>query len=79
MGAPFFVLPGMMGGPVLPAPFFPGIEHGYISTESCILANLPMKPGLSLTWYAGTGRINLDDETNRLHLRPNRFQRFTPA
>jgi len=42
------------------------IEQGYISTTSCILANLSMKLGRSLTWDPQAGRIANDDEANRL-------------
>jgi predicted dehydrogenase len=42
------------------------IEQGYISTASCILANLSMKVGRSLTWDAASGQIAGDEEANRL-------------
>ena len=42
------------------------IEQGYISTAACILANLSMKLGRSLTWDAEKGRIVNDDEANKL-------------
>lgn len=48
------------------------IEQGYISTTSCILANLSMKLGRSLAWDAANGRIAGDDEANRLLRRPYR-------
>jgi predicted dehydrogenase len=48
------------------------IEEGHISTASCILANLSMKLGRSLTWDAKTQRIVGDDEANRLLQRPYR-------
>jgi predicted dehydrogenase len=48
------------------------IEQGYISTTSCILANLSMKLGRTLTWDAQNGRIASDDEANRLLRRPYR-------
>ena len=38
------------------------IEQGYISTASCILANLSMKLGRSLTWDAAKHQIANDDE-----------------
>ena len=41
------------------------IEEGYISSASCILANLSMEVGRSLTWDAEAGRIVGDDEANR--------------
>jgi predicted dehydrogenase len=48
------------------------IEEGYISTSSCILANLAMQLGRTLTWDAQTGRVVGDDEANRLLTRPYR-------
>lgn len=42
------------------------IEQGYISTTSCILANLSMKIGRSLEWDAANGRIAGDEEANKL-------------
>ncbi len=41
------------------------IEQGHISTASCILANLSMELGRSLTWDAGAGRVKGDEEANR--------------
>ena len=48
------------------------IEQGYISTATCILANLSMKLGRSLTWDAGKGMVAGDDEANGLLRRPYR-------
>jgi predicted dehydrogenase len=48
------------------------IEEGHISTASCILANLSMALGRSLTWDAATQRIVADDEANRRLRRPYR-------
>ena len=48
------------------------IEQGYISTASCILANLSMKLGRSLAWDAAQGRIKNDDDANQLLSRPYR-------
>lgn len=48
------------------------IEQGHISTASCILANMSMQLGRSLTWDAGKQRIVGDDEANRLLRRPYR-------
>jgi predicted dehydrogenase len=48
------------------------IEQGNISTSACILANLSMQLGRSLTWDAQQGRIARDDEANRLLRRPYR-------
>jgi predicted dehydrogenase len=41
------------------------IEQGYISSACCILANLSMRLGRSLTWDAEKGRVVGDDEANR--------------
>jgi hypothetical protein len=48
------------------------IEQGYISTASCILANLSMKLGRELAWDAENGRIANDEEANKLLHRPYR-------
>jgi predicted dehydrogenase len=48
------------------------IEQGYISTASCILANLSMKLGRSLTWNPATGKVDGDEEANGLLRRPYR-------
>jgi len=48
------------------------IEQGYISTASCILANLSMKLGRSLTWDENSGKVVGDEEANRLLRRPYR-------
>jgi predicted dehydrogenase len=48
------------------------IEEGYISTTSCILANLSMKLGRSLTWDAAAGQVVGDQEANLLLRRPYR-------
>jgi predicted dehydrogenase len=48
------------------------IEQGYISTACCILANLSMKLGRSLTWDPAKGRVIGDEEANRLLRRPYR-------
>jgi predicted dehydrogenase len=42
------------------------IEQGHMSTASCILANMSMKLGRSLSWDAANGRIAADEEANRL-------------
>ena len=42
------------------------IEEGYISTTSCILANLSMQLGRTLTWDPKAGLVIGDDEANRL-------------
>jgi predicted dehydrogenase len=41
------------------------IEQGYISTASCILANMSMKLGRSLAWDPAKGQIHEDEEANR--------------
>jgi predicted dehydrogenase len=48
------------------------IEQGHISSASCILANLSMQLGRSLTWDAAKGEVVHDDEANRLLRRPYR-------
>jgi predicted dehydrogenase len=48
------------------------IEQGYISTSSCILANLALKLGRTLTWDPRAGRVVGDEEANRLLSRPYR-------
>ena len=42
------------------------IEEGYISTASCILANLSMKLGRSLAWDADKQQVVGDDDANKL-------------
>jgi predicted dehydrogenase len=48
------------------------IEQGYISTASCILANLSMKAGRTLTWDAKEQQVAGDEEANKLLRRPYR-------
>lgn len=48
------------------------IEQGHISSASCILANLSMRLGRSLTWDPATHRVVGDDEANQLLCRPYR-------
>jgi predicted dehydrogenase len=48
------------------------IEEGYISTASCILANMACKLGRTLTWDPEKGQIVADEEANRLLRRPYR-------
>jgi hypothetical protein len=48
------------------------IEQGYISTSSCILANLSMKLGRALRWDPAKQEVVGDDEANRLMHRPYR-------
>ena len=48
------------------------IEQGYISSASCILANISMQLGRSLTWDPLKGEVVHDDEANKLLRRPYR-------
>jgi len=48
------------------------IEEGHISSACCSLANISMQLGRTLTWDAERGRIDGDDEANRLLRRPYR-------
>ena len=48
------------------------IEQGYISATSCILANLSMQLGRSLTWDHAKGLVVGDAEANKLLRRPYR-------
>ena len=48
------------------------IEQGYISTTSCILANLSMRTGRTLAWDPQKGCVIGDADANRLLARPYR-------
>jgi len=48
------------------------IEEGYISTATCILANLSMKLGRTLAWDGAKGRVIGDEEANQWLRRPYR-------
>jgi predicted dehydrogenase len=48
------------------------IEQGHISTASCILANLSMQLGRSLTWDPEKHQVVGDDEATKLLRRPYR-------
>jgi Oxidoreductase family, C-terminal alpha/beta domain len=48
------------------------IEEGYISTATCILANLSCKLGRTLTWDPQIQKVVGDDEANGLLARPYR-------
>jgi predicted dehydrogenase len=48
------------------------IEQGYISTASCIMANLSMKLGRTLKWDAAGQKVVGDEEANRMLHRPYR-------
>ncbi len=55
------------------------IEEGFISTATCILANLSMQLGRALAWDSQTGQVSGDDEANRLLSRPYRGPWVHPA
>jgi predicted dehydrogenase len=55
------------------------IEEGYISTASCILANLAMKTGRTFEWDALNQRVVGDDEANRLLARAYRHPWVHPS
>jgi predicted dehydrogenase len=48
------------------------IEQGHISTASCILANIALQLGRTLTWDPEKHQVIGDDEANRLLARPYR-------
>ena len=48
------------------------IEQGHISTASCVLANMALKLGRTLTWDPATHRVVGDAEATRLLCRPYR-------
>lgn len=48
------------------------IEEGYISTTSCILANLALEVGRTLHWDPEAGQVVGDEEANQLLARPYR-------
>jgi len=48
------------------------IEEGHISSASCILANVAMGLGRTLTWDAAKHQVVGDEEANRLLRRPYR-------
>jgi predicted dehydrogenase len=55
------------------------IEQGYISTASCILANLSMKLGRSLKWDPVKQMVIGDSEANKLLKRPYRSPWVHPS
>ncbi len=55
------------------------IEQGHISTASCILANMSMKLGRTLTWDPAKHRIVGDEVANKLLRRPYRKGYTHPA
>jgi predicted dehydrogenase len=55
------------------------IEQGFISTSSCILANLALQLGRTLTWDSQAGRVVGDEEANRLLSRPYRSPWLHPT
>jgi predicted dehydrogenase len=48
------------------------VEEGHISSASCILANIALQLGRTLTWNAESQLVVGDDEANRLLRRPYR-------
>ena len=48
------------------------ISEGYISSASCILANIAMETGRTLRWNADQQRVIGDDQANQLLARPYR-------
>ncbi|MBN1123379.1 MAG: Gfo/Idh/MocA family oxidoreductase [Sedimentisphaerales bacterium] len=48
------------------------IEQGYISSASCILANLSMQLGRTLAWDPKAGKVIDDEQANRMLTRPYR-------
>ncbi|RYD63479.1 MAG: gfo/Idh/MocA family oxidoreductase, partial [Verrucomicrobiaceae bacterium] len=48
------------------------IEQGHISSSACVMANLSMQLGRSLTWDSGKNLVVGDDEANQLLSRPYR-------
>ena len=48
------------------------IGQGHISTTSCILANIALQLGRTLSWDAANGQVVGDEEANRLLRRPYR-------
>jgi predicted dehydrogenase len=55
------------------------IEQGYLSTAACILANISMGLGRSLTWDAAANRVVGDEQANKLLRRPYRSPWKHPA
>ena len=48
------------------------LEQGLISTTACILANLSMQLGRSLTWDPDSQQVASDEQANELLQRPYR-------
>jgi predicted dehydrogenase len=55
------------------------INEGCISTAACVLANLSLQLGRSLTWDAEKGQVAGDEEANRLLARPYRAPWIHPV
>lgn len=55
------------------------IEQGYISTASCVMANMAMQLGRTLAWDPVKNEVIGDDEANRLLRRPYREPWNHPA
>jgi hypothetical protein len=55
------------------------IAEGYISTTSCLLANVSLQLGRTLTWDPQGGKVLGDEEANRRLTRPYRAPWTHPA
>ncbi len=55
------------------------IEQGHISTSSCILANMALQLGRTLTWDEEKGCVKDDEEANQLLARPYRAPWVHPS
>ena len=55
------------------------IEQGHIPTATCILANLSMRLGRSLSWDAAKHQVVNDVEANKFLKRPYRAGYEHPA
>jgi predicted dehydrogenase len=55
------------------------IEQGYISTASCILANMSLDVGRTLAWDPEAGKVRNDDDANKKLARPYRSPWVHPA
>jgi hypothetical protein len=55
------------------------IAEGYISTTSCLLANVSLQLGRTLTWDPQAGKVLGDEEANRRLARPYRSPWTHPA
>jgi len=55
------------------------IEEGYISTATCILANLAMRTGRTFRWDPVQQKVDGDEEANQLLVRPYRSPWVHPS